>query len=299
MMGHSHNHDHNHDSDSTTNLKVVFFLNLSFTVVELIGGIFTNSVAIIADSLHDFGDSLSLGLSWFLDNYSKKERSNKFSYGYKRFSLLSALINSTILVIGSIFVLYTSIPRFMNPETSNYKGMLLLAILGIIVNGIAVLRLKKGNSINEKVVSWHLLEDVFGWVAVLILSVVNMFVSLPILDPLLAIVFTLIIFSNAIKNLKPIVAIFLQSTPQNIDIKNVEEKIKKLKNVDSIHDMHLWTLDSENHVLTIHVVLKGKFTSEKILSTKCEIRKLVNDMYIKHVTVEIEEKNEKCGYKNC
>ncbi|MBT3464129.1 cation transporter, partial [archaeon] len=217
-MGHSHNHDHNHDSDSTTNLKVVFFLNLSFTVVELIGGIFTNSVAIIADSLHDFGDSLSLGLSWFLDNYSKKERSNKFSYGYKRFSLLSALINSTILVIGSIFVLYTSIPRFMNPETSNYKGMLLLAILGIIVNGIAVLRLKKGNSINEKVVSWHLLEDVFGWVAVLIISVVNMFVSLPILDPLLAIVFTLIIFSNAIKNLKPIVAIFLQSTPQNIDI---------------------------------------------------------------------------------
>ena len=295
-MKHSHHH---HENDSSKNLKVAFFLNFSFTIIELIGGIYTNSVAIIADSLHDLGDTLSLGLSWFLEKYSSKDRSKKFSYGYKRFSLLSALINSAILIIGSIVILYKTIPRLLNPETSNYVGMLLLGVLGMIVNGVAVFKLKKGSSLNEKVVAWHLLEDLLGWIAIFIISIINQFIEIPILDPILAVIFAIVIFYNAIKNLKPIVAIFLQSTPLDVDVNELETKIKNIKTINSIHDMHLWTMDSENHILTIHVVLKGKITPTKVKSVKKQIRKVVYSMKIKHVTIEVEEKNEICEYNDC
>ena len=295
-MKHSHHH---HENDSSKNLKVAFFLNFSFTIIELIGGIYTNSVAIIADSLHDLGDTLSLGLSWFLEKYSSKDRSKKFSYGYKRFSLLSALINSAILIIGSIVILYKTIPRLLNPETSNYVGMLLLAVLGMIVNGVAVFKLKKGSSLNEKVVAWHLLEDLLGWIAIFIISIINQFIEIPILDPILAVIFAIVIFYNAIKNLKPIVAIFLQSTPLDVDVNELETKIKNIKTINSIHDMHLRTMDSENHILTIHVVLKGKITPTKVKSVKKQIRKVVYSMKIKHVTIEVEEKNEICEYNDC
>lgn len=203
----SHAHSHSH-TNSTSNIKSAFFLNLFFTIIEIIGGFLTNSIAILADAIHDFGDSLSLGLSWGLDKYSQKKRTPRFSYGYKRFSLLAALINSIVLIIGSIFILSRVIPRLIAPEPSNATGMILLAILGIIINGIAVLRLKRGSSLNEKVVSWHLFEDVLGWIAVLIVGTINIFVSIPILDPLLAIIFTLLILYNILKNLKQISLIF-------------------------------------------------------------------------------------------
>ena len=183
LMSHHHSHS---NGTNIANIKIAFFLNLFFTVFEIIGGYLTNSVAIAADALHDFGDSLSLGLSWFLEKYSLKGRSQKFSYGYRRFSLLSALINSLVLIIGSAFVLWHTIPRLFHPQSVNVKGMLLLAIGGILINGIAVLKIRnKNNSLNEKTVSWHLLEDVLGWVAVLIISIVNSFKEIAILDPLL------------------------------------------------------------------------------------------------------------------
>ena len=234
-----------------------------------------------------------------MEKYSKKGRTEKFSYGYRRFSLLAAFINSIILITGSVFILSKAIPRLLNPETSNYVGMILLAILGIIVNGAAVLKLKKGKSLSEKIVSWHLLEDVLGWVAVLIVSIINMFIDLPVLDPLLAIIFTLIIVYGVFKNLKQIVAIFLQSTPGSIDVKKLEKKIKSIKGVLSVHDTHVWTMDNENHILTIHVVVKDKTSLSKIRNIKCKVKNMINSFNIQHATVEIEEKNEKCKYQNC
>ncbi len=293
-------HEHcRHSHDSCSNLKIAFFLNLAFTVIEFIGGFLTNSVAIIADSLHDLGDSLSIGCSWILNKYSKKGRSKRFSYGYRRFSLLAALINAIVLIIGSAFILIKAIPRILHPEKSHYTGMLLLAILGIIVNGTAVLRLKKGSSLNEKMVLWHLLEDVFGWVAVLIVSIVNIFYQIPILDPILAVLFTLIILYQVLKNLKQITTIFLQGTPNDIDIKSIEEKIKLIKNVKSIHDIHLWTMDNEVHVLTIHVVVKNKTSFQEIKKIKCKVREIAHSFNINHITVEIEGDNETCEYKSC
>ena len=253
----------------------------------------------MADALHDLGDSLSLGLSWFLDNYSKKPRSKEFSYGYKRFSLLAALINSIILIVGSFFVLREAIPRLLNPQSANATGMLLLAILGIIVNGVAVLRLKKGHSLNECVVSWHLLEDMFGWVAILIIAIINLFTSLPILDPILAIVFSLIILFNIVKSLKQILAIFLQAIPKELNLPEIQNKIKKIKGVKSIHDVHVWTMDGEYHVLTLHVVISKKTTLNATHNIKCNIRKAMQEFNIQHTTIEFETENECCDFENC
>jgi cobalt-zinc-cadmium efflux system protein len=170
--------------DSVSNIKVAFFLNLGFTIIEIIGGLWTNSIAIISDALHDLGDSFSLGLSWFLERYSRKKKDEKYSYGYRRYSLFAALINSLILIAGSIFILYKAIPRLINPEELNAKGMLIFAVTGIIINGIAVLQVRRGKSLNERIVSLHLFEDVLGWAAVFVISIVIIFKSIPILDPI-------------------------------------------------------------------------------------------------------------------
>jgi cobalt-zinc-cadmium efflux system protein len=296
---HSHSHNHTHSHNSTSNIKLAFFLNLSFTIIEIIGGYLTNSVAIIADALHDFGDSLSLGLSWGLDKYSKKKRTPKFSYGYKRFSLLAALINSIVLIVGSVFVLSKVIPRLMSPEPSNATGMIFLAILGIFVNGIAVLKLKSGSSLNEKVVSWHLLEDVLGWIAVLIVGVINIFVSVPILDPILALVFTLVILYNILKNLKQIALIFLQGIPPGLNIDDVQNKLKSIKGVKSVHDTHIWSIDGENNILTTHVVVDKNLNLSKLCNLKKEVRKISKSFGITHDTIEFETKDECCSFDGC
>lgn len=172
---------------ATSNIKVAFFLNLSFTLLEIVGGIWINSVAILFDAVHDLGDSMALGLSWYFANVSQKKRDSHFSYGYKRFSLLGALISSFILLVGSILILFEAIPRLIHPETVHVNGMIFLAIWGVLVNGAAVLKLRGGETQNERVVRLHLLEDVFGWIAVLIVGIVMLFVNLPILVPILSV----------------------------------------------------------------------------------------------------------------
>ena len=195
-MAHEHHHHGHHHHHDTENISTAFFLNLAFTIIEIIGGLMTNSVSIMSDALHDLGDSLSLGLAWYFQKVAKKGRDKTFSYGYKRFSVLGAMINAIVLVIGSVFILQESIPRLWQPETPNAQGMFWLAILGILVNGAAVLKLKKGTSLNEKVISLHLLEDVLGWAAVLIGSVLMYFFDLPIIDPLLSIGIAFFILTN-------------------------------------------------------------------------------------------------------
>jgi len=193
MSEHHHRH---HPAGDTGNLKTAFFLNFAFTIIEIIGGILTNSVAILSDAIHDFGDSLSLGLAWYLQKLSKKGRNSTFTYGYKRFSLLGAIITSLVLVIGSVIILYEAIPRLFQPEPAHVPGMIGMAILGVIVNGAAVWRTRSGQSMNEQVVSWHLLEDVLGWMAVLLGAVLMYFFDAPIIDPLLSIGITLFILYN-------------------------------------------------------------------------------------------------------
>ncbi len=296
-MSNQHNHSHNHHD--VKNIKVAFFLNLFFTLVELIGGLYVNSMAILADAMHDLGDSLSLGFAWYFQKLSKKGRDDTFSYGYKRFSVLGAIINSIVLIVGSVFILNETIPRLWNPEQPDTQGMMALSLLGIIVNGAAVLRLNKGTSINEKVVSLHLLEDVLGWVAVLAGSIVMHFYQLPIIDPLLSVLIACYIIYNVYSNLKESFKIILQANPPSVNEKQLANEIKQIADVADVHDMHSWSMDGSYHVMTIHVVLKKHTEASRHTAIKTEVRKIMSDHRVNHVTIEIDTCAENCELENC
>ena len=289
-----HNHSHSHSHGKDDRIGWTFFLNVSFTIIEFIGGWLTNSTAIMADAVHDLGDSLSIGFAWILSRFSDKEASDRFSYGYRRLTLFGTLINSIVLVIGSVWVLFEAIPRLSNPEMPMAEGMLGLALLGVAVNGYAVFKLKAGKTLNEKVLTWHLLEDVLGWVAVLIVSIVLLFVDLPILDPLLSIGFTLFILFNVLKNLKTTLALFLQATPDEEVQNNIEKAIKAIPEINGIHHMHFWALDGESHVLTAHLELAHNFEVDKLIRLKQQVAKELSSYNLSHTTIEFEFPQETC-----
>ncbi|WP_186757978.1 cation diffusion facilitator family transporter [Echinicola salinicaeni] len=287
-MSHHHHHGQN-------NIKTAFFLNLGFTILEFFGGIYVNSIAIISDALHDLGDSLSLGLAWYLDNKSKKSATNTFTFGYKRFSLLGALINSLVLIVGSIFIIREGGMRLFEPEFSDAKGMMVFAIIGVLVNGYAAFKLSHGKTLNEKVISWHLIEDVLGWAAVLIASIIMMFWETPYLDPALSIMITLYILWNVFKRLKETLMIFLQASPREIDEQEITAKLKALPHVDSIHHVHIWSLDGEKHVFTAHIKLKEVAGFDEVLRLKKELRTLLKGYPFSHHTIEVELPEEICA----
>lgn len=293
-MAHHHNHTHGHSHD-TGNIKVAFFINLLFTIIEIIGGVLTNSVAILSDAVHDLGDSLSLGLAWYFQNYSKKKRSPSFSYGYGRFSLLGAIINSIVLVVGSIFIFIEAIPRLIAPQQPETQGMMLLAVLGVIFNGAAVLRLKKGTSVNERVVSLHLLEDVLGWIAVLIGSIIMHFFDIPIIDPILSLGIALFILINVYKNLKETIQIVMQGVPENTNVKEVEQRLLSYPEIVAVHDIHIWSMDGEYTIMTAHIVVQDKETLTALDPLKKKIRKDLKEFHVEHVTLEFENVGNHCG----
>lgn len=298
MHSHPHKHPHPHQP-AVSNITVAFFLNLSFTIIEIIGGILTNSLAILSDAIHDLGDTVALGFSWYMEKVAARKRDRRFSYGYRRFSLLAALINGVVLAAGSLLILREAIPRLAAPEPVHAPGMLALAILGILVNGAAVLRLRRGKTMNEKVVSWHLLEDVLGWVAVLLISIIMLFREIPILDPLFSVFFSLYILWNVLKNLKQTMMIFLQSAPREIEIPEIEKRVTVLPGVMEVHDTHVWTMDGEYHVLTAHVVVEPEMSKENIILLKRRIREVIDGMEIHHATLEIERAGEECYLRDC
>jgi len=293
-MSHDH-HEHHH----TKNLQTAFFLNLFFTLIEIVGGILTNSMAILSDALHDLGDSLSLGLSWYFERLSKRKRDHVFSYGYKRFSLLGALINSIVLIIGSMFILSEAIPRLLQPQPADAQGMILLAILGILVNGAAVLRLKGAHSINEKVVSLHLWEDVLGWAAVLIGAIVMQLTGWIIIDSILSLLIAGYVLFNVYKNLKETLKIILQSIPSEIDIRKIENYFENLNDIKSYHDLHIWTMDGTFNVLTVHLMIPHDEKLSRLEEIKEKIRKDLYKLGIQHSTFEIESSETHCDLDEC
>ncbi len=288
-----HHHGHHHHNHGTKNLKAAFFLNFFFTIIEIVGGLYTNSLAILSDALHDLGDSMTIGLSWYFQKLSEKGRDDLYSYGYKRFSLLGAIINAIVLLLGSAFILKEAIPGLTNPNETDAQGMLILAVFGVIVNGAAVLKLRKGTSINERVISLHLLEDVLGWVAVLIGSLAMMYYDAPWIDPLLSILISLFIIFNVVKNLKKSFSIILQATPKEIDVKSIHDKLLGLPEITDVHDCHIWTMDGEYHVLSTHLRLDKDYSLNEMANIKSRAKKLLKED-VQHVTIEFEGKDEQC-----
>ncbi|MDB0037967.1 cation diffusion facilitator family transporter, partial [bacterium] len=288
-MGHDHNHN-----QSGHNLKIAFFLNIGFTIFEIIGGLYVNSVSIVSDAVHDLGDSLSLGTAWYLDHKSKQKADKKFSFGYARFSLLGALINSLVLILGSIYVISEAIGRILEPEHSNAQGMMIIAIIGMMVNGYAAWKMSGGKSLNEKVVSWHLMEDVLGWVAVFIVSVVLMFKDIQYLDPALSLLITVYILWGVIKRLKETLFVFLQGVPADVDVMEIKMKLLAIDNVKSLHHTHVWSLEGEHHVFTTHLKLKEISEFNQILEAKKSAKKVLKKYHFTHYTIETELDGESC-----
>lgn len=279
---------------SEKNILIAFILNLFFSIFEFIGGTITNSVAIISDSIHDIGDSLSIGISYFLEKKSKKKPDNKYTYGYVRYSVIGSIITTTILIVGSILVIYNAIKRLINPVDINYNGMIIFAIIGTLVNFLAAYFTKDGHSLNQKSVNLHMLEDVLGWLVVLIGAIIMRFTDIKIIDPILSILVALFIFINAIKNLKTIIDIFLEKTPSNINIEHIKEHLLKIKGVEDIHHIHIWSIDGYNNYATLHVVTKSD--SKKI---KHLVKEELSEHGIIHTTVELEEPGEHCEEEHC
>ena len=285
-MAHSHSH-------SSEKIGWAFFLNFGFTIIEFIGGWLTNSTAIMADAVHDLGDTLSIGSAWLLNKLGTKSATKEFTYGYRRLSLLGALINGIVLIVGSAWILYEAVPRLSNPEMPETEGMIALAILGVLVNGFAAFKLQGGKSLNEKVLNWHLLEDVLGWVAVLIVAIVMQFKEWPVLDPILSIGFTLFILFNVIRNLISTVKLFFQASPDNRLLQNVTDKLLELDAVSELHHLHIWSLDGEHHVATVHVVSQFESKAE-YLELKESVSNALQEFELSHTTIEIELTSEEC-----
>jgi cobalt-zinc-cadmium efflux system protein len=302
-MGHDHHDHHNHQHADLGNIRLAFFLNLFFTILEIFGGLWTNSLAILADAIHDLGDSFALGSAWFLERLSMKKGDVLYSYGYRRFSLLGALISATVLIAGSLFILLHAVPRIFHPQHSYAPGMFLFAVIGIAVNGAAALRLKGSTGINAKMVAWHLLEDVLGWAAVLAVSLILLFRDIPFLDPLLSCLITAYVLFNVLKNLGRTFGVFMQGVPAGTDIEAIEESLRSIEHVMGTHHTHIWSLDGTHHVLTTHVVVDNEVTRDDILKIKGHIRAILDSHDMIHSTVEIEYAGEECristGTCNC
>ncbi len=287
-------HDHAQHDHTGQNITLAFWVNTGFALLEVAGGLYTNSVAILSDALHDFGDSLSLGLAYYFHKKSAQKRDNFFSYGYKRFSLLGAFINSLVLIIGSVFVLQEAFRRLFNPQPADARGMLLFALIGIIVNGVAMFRLRSGDSLNERVVSLHFLEDVLGWVAVLIGSIVMMLADAPVLDPVLSIFIASFILFNVYKNLRQAFLIILQGIPGNVNMEEIRKRILSNAEITNIHDMHAWSMDGQYNIMTLHLVIKVVNPPVKLEKLKEAVRHQLEHLNIQHLTIETEFEGQPC-----
>ena len=276
------------------NIFIAFVLNLAFSIFEFVGGIFTSSVAIVSDAVHDIGDATSIGVAFFLEKKSKKQPDEEYTYGYTRYSVIGSVITTLILLLGSVVVIYNAVLRIINPTEINYNGMLIFAVIGVIVNLCAALLTREGYSLNQKAVNLHMLEDVFGWVVVLVCAIVMRFTDISIIDPLMSIGVAVFILINAIKNLSEVLEILLEKKPRSINIGELKAHICEIDGVVDVHHIHVWSMEGHNNYATMHVVVNRDF-----YDIKGKIREESRGYGIVHVTLELEAEGEHCHDAYC
>ncbi len=276
------------------NILIAFLLNISFSVFEFFGGIFTGSVAILSDAVHDLGDALSIGMSYFLEKKSKKQPDEVYTYGYARFSVLGGFITTAVLFSASVFVIWRAIGRIANPVEINYNGMIVFAVIGAVVNLVAAYFTREGDSINQKAVNLHMLEDVMGWLLVLVGAFVMKFTDITYIDPALSIGVAVVIIINSVNNLKRILDLFLVKAPSGISVEELREYILEIDGAHDVHHIHLWSMDGSCNFATMHIVADGDTT---------EIKKRIKDELkehgVTHTTIEIEALDEICVDREC
>ena len=276
------------------NILIAFILNLSFAIFEFFGGIFTGSVAIVSDAIHDVGDATSIGISYFLEKKSKKKPDEKYTYGYVRYSVIGSVITTLILLVGSVIVTINAINKILNPTEINYKGMIVFAVFGLVINFIAAFVTHGGGSLNQKAVNLHMIEDVLGWVVVLVGAIIMNFTDIKIIDPLMSIGVSVFIFINAFKNLKEVLDLFLEKTPHGINIEEIRNHILEIDGLEDVHHIHIWSMDGNSNFATMHIV-----TNEDGHKIKEKVREELSEHGISHATLELEAVGEHCHENDC
>lgn len=277
---------HHHHKKAGENLAFVFFMNLTFNILVIVGGLATNSMAILADCIHDMSDTISIALAWVLEKVAQKDSTDKYSYGYQRFSILGAVIISIFVIIMAFIILSEAIPRLFHPESVDAGGMLIVAIIGIIFKSISVYRLHDGETFNEKAILFHQLGDIFEWVAILILSIILMFWDgAPYLDPFVSIGIALWLIFNLGRNLIKATQVLLQKTPDNFDVNEFKNTILAIDGVNAIEDFHIWSLDGIDSVMTLKVDVDFGKNVENI---KKEIYDISKSYHVLDITIELD-----------
>ncbi len=276
------------------NILIAFLLNLTFSIFEFVGGIFTGSVAIMSDAVHDMGDAASIGASYFLEKKSKKQPDDTYTYGYARFSVIGSVITTVILLVGSVAVIYNAVMRIFNPVEINYNGMIIFAVVGALVNFLAAYFTREGDSLNQKAVNLHMLEDVLGWIVVLVGALIMRFTHIRIIDALMSIGVAIFILVNAVRNLKEVLDLFLAKIPNNIKIDEIKEHIMEIGGVKDVHHIHIWSMDGQHNYATMHVV-----ADEDGHTIKHKIREELAEHGIGHATLELESIDEHCHEEHC
>lgn len=265
---------------------LAFFLNLSFAIVEFIAGGIFGSSAVLADSVHDFGDAVAIGISAFLESISNRKEDSHYTLGYKRFSLLGAMVTAVILMTGSGMVILENMVKLFHPQPVNEEGLLWLGIIAISVNVLASLVIRKGQTKNESILSLHFLEDILGWVAVILMAIVLRFTDWYILDPLLSLAISFFILSKAIPRFWSTLRIFLDAVPEGVNIQKIKADLAELDHVASINQLNLWTMDGLEKNAIVHVCLEHVKHMEVC---KESIRTLLKESGFQNVTIEVDE----------
>lgn len=268
------------------NILIAFILNISFSLLEIIGGFITNSISILSGAVHDLADAASIGISYYLEKKSKHKPNYKYTYGYVRYSTLAAFITTIILLSGSLFVIYNAINRLFNPIDINYDGMIIIALIGILFNIIAVYKTKGGHSLNQEAVNLHLLQDALSWIIVLIGSILIKFTKINYIDSIMSLVISIYIIIHSLKHLKIILDLFLEKTPNNVNIRKIKKELLENKNIISIDHIHVWSLDGYNNYATLHAIINN----DEVENMKEYIKDYLKKENISHSTIEIERK---------
>lgn len=276
------------------NILIAFILNLTFSIFEIFGGLFTGSMAIISDAVHDIGDAASIGISYFLEKKSKQQPDAEYTYGYVRYSVIGSVITTLILLVSSIMVICNAVGRLMKPVHIDYNGMIAFAVVGVCVNFAAALFTREGGSLNQKAVNLHMLEDVLGWAVVLAGAVMMRFTDLAVIDPLMSVGVAVFIFVNAVRNLQEALELFLEKAPRDIDVRELREHVAQIDGVVDVHHIHVWSMDGQHNYATMHIVIDGDWQR-----VKAQVREELREHGIGHATLEPETVGEQCGSEQC
>lgn len=280
------------------NIKIAFLLNLAFSIVEAIGGILTNSISIISDSLHNLGDSITIGINYIFEKKSKKLPNKEYSYGYLRYTMLGSLIASFILLVGSVVIIYNVVPRLIKPLSVNYDAMIIFGIFGLLINLYATIKIMRSKD-KDKKINTHMIEDTVIWLFILTGSICIKVFDSVIIDPILSLLIAVYILYQVYKYMKNIYNIFMEKVPKNVKIDEIKKDIEENENIDNVHHIHIWSMDGVNNYMTAHIHLNKVLSEEEIIKTKNDVKNKLMEDKINHITLEVEYFNERCDSSKC